>query len=152
MFHFDKIVLVGVRNKVDGKSEVAESARTPNSMEVCLRVLREVKIDDHIYGLYVDTSSDQIGGDEESAFSFGEIVEHLISLLLIHLCVDKEAAVTLINDFWSKEFNTLCAVAEDDALINLQLFISNIIIASHIPNLTFAARWFRHWTFSFSSR
>jgi hypothetical protein len=53
-----KTVLVGY--KVDGEAEVSETSRSANSMEVCLRVLGKIKIDDDVDGLDIDTAGKEI--------------------------------------------------------------------------------------------
>jgi len=54
--------------------------------------------------------------------TFCEIMEDFVTFRLIHLCMDEEAAIALIDDFLGKQLNALSTVAEDNALIDLKLF------------------------------
>ena len=56
-------ILVG--NQVDGHSEVTKAAGPSNTVEVGLGHLGEVKVDDHIYCLDVDASSEEVCGENE---------------------------------------------------------------------------------------
>ena len=49
-------------------------------------------------------------------------MEDFVTFRLIHLCMDEEAAIALIDDFLGKQLNALSTVAEDNALIDLKLF------------------------------
>lgn len=55
-----KIESVVIRDEVDGQTQVSEAPRTPNSVEVRLTVLGEIKVDHHIHGLDVNTTGKQI--------------------------------------------------------------------------------------------
>ena len=51
---------VVVGNEVDGDAHVAETAGATDAVEVGLRHLGEVEVDDHVHGLDVDTAGEQI--------------------------------------------------------------------------------------------
>ena len=59
---FDTIEVVSVLkgDEVDGKTKMTETTRSTDSVQVCLRVLREIKVDNNIHRLYIDTSCEQI--------------------------------------------------------------------------------------------
>lgn len=82
-----QVVSVVPVNEVDGNTEMAKSSRSTNSMEIGLGVLREVKVDDHVDGLDIDTSGKQIGTDEVSARAVSELMEDSVSMALDHLGV-----------------------------------------------------------------
>lgn len=46
------------RDEVDSKTEVTVTTRATNSMQICLCVLGEIKVDDDVDGLDVDTASE----------------------------------------------------------------------------------------------
>ena len=60
-------------------------------MQVRLGILGEVKIDDDVDGLNVDTSREQVGAHEISADAFAEIVENAITVGLKHFSMGVEA-------------------------------------------------------------
>lgn len=90
-------------------------------MKIGFGILREVKIDNHVDSLYVNTTCDQIRRDKESALTLRKVMENLISLCLFHLGMDEETTVALINDFLGQELDSLRAIAEYDALVDLKL-------------------------------
>jgi hypothetical protein len=49
-----------VSDKVDGHTQVTIATRSTNSVKVGLCMFREVKVDDHIHSLNVNTSCEQI--------------------------------------------------------------------------------------------
>ena len=57
-----KPIVVG--DEVDGNTEMAESAGPTDPVEVGLRHLGEVEVDDDVHGLDVDTAGEQIGANE----------------------------------------------------------------------------------------
>ena len=48
-------------------------------------------------------------------------MEDLVAMWLTHLGVDEEAGVAQLGDLLGKKFNSLHGVAEDDALVDLEL-------------------------------
>jgi len=61
-FLFDTIQVesIFVGDEVDGNSQVAISSRSSNTMQVGLRVLGEVEVDDNVDRLNIDSSGEQI--------------------------------------------------------------------------------------------
>ena len=56
-----------------------------------------------------------------SALPISEVMEHLITMSLWHFGVHIKAGVTQLRNLFSKQLYSLCSVAENDALIDLQL-------------------------------
>ena len=100
---------------------MSKSARPTNSVKVSLRILREVKVDDHIDGHNVDTASEQVCADQAPGLSTLEVVIDPVSVALLHARVDKEARVAQLRDLLRQELNSLRRVAENDGLINVEL-------------------------------
>ena len=63
---------------------MSKAARAANTMEVGLRVLWEIKVDDNIYGLNIDTTCEEIGADEVAADTITEIVKDAVTVRLEH--------------------------------------------------------------------
>ena len=57
-------------------------------MQVGAALVGEVKIDDHVDGLDVDTSSDEVGADQGLELSLTETVETFDSLIGFHVGVE----------------------------------------------------------------
>lgn len=90
-------------------------------MKIGFGRLWEVKVDDHIDSLNVDTSSEEVRANKVSRQSIPEIVENSVSVGLLHLGVRVETRVSLFGDLPCEKFNSASVVAEDDRLIDLQL-------------------------------
>ena len=59
---------------------MSEASRSTNSVEVCLRILGEIKVDDDIDSLDVDTSGKQIRTNKISADAIAEVVEDAVTM------------------------------------------------------------------------
>lgn len=109
-------------------------------MEVRLGVLGEVKVDDDVDGLDVDSASEEVctdedrlaeedrgrrnertGADEVAANAIAEVVEDAVAVVLEHLGVRVEARVAEFGDLLGEEFDAVGRVAEDDGLVDLEL-------------------------------
>lgn len=88
-------------------------------MKVGFRGLGEVKVDDDVDGLDIDTSREEVGADQVPSQTTSEIVEDSVSVFLLHSCVRVEARVANLCDFAREQFNSAGIVAEDDRLVDL---------------------------------
>ena len=122
-------ILVG--NKVNSQTQMPKSTRTTNTMKVSFAILREIKVDDNIYCLNIDTTSKEIGADEVTAHAIAEVVENAITVRLQHFCMGVEARVTQLCHFFSQELDTVGGITKDDRLINLQLDVDLVIRYCH---------------------
>jgi len=60
LFNPVEIETVLVGHKVNGETQMPKASGTTNSVKIRLRVLGEIKVDDDIDGLNVDTTSEQV--------------------------------------------------------------------------------------------
>ena len=60
LLHGKEVVAVVVGDEVDGEAEVSEAAGAADTMEIGLGGLGEVKVDDDVHRLDVDTSRQQV--------------------------------------------------------------------------------------------
>lgn len=100
---------------------MSETSGSTDSVQVGLRHLGEIKVNNNIHSLYVDTTSEQIGADQVPAQTRSEVVEHAVPVSLLHAGVNVVAAVAQLGDLFRQQLNTLRRVAEDDRLVDLQL-------------------------------
>ena len=98
-----------------------KSTRTTNAMKVSFAIFREIKVDDNVYCLNINTTSKEIGADEVTAHAVAEVVENTITVGLQHFCMGVETRVTQLCYFLSQELDTVGGITKDDRLINLQL-------------------------------
>ena len=90
-------------------------------MQIGLGKLGKVEIDHDVYRNDIDAASEQVSADEAARVSIFEVVEDSVAIGLGHPGVDEEAGVAKLVNFLSEEFNSLCSVAENDCLRNVQL-------------------------------
>lgn len=116
-----KIESIFVGDQIDGDTEMSETSGSTNSVQVGLCHLGEIEINNNVHSLYIDTSGEEIRADQIPAQPGSEVMENAISVCLLHLGVDVIAAVAELGDLFRQQFNTLCRIAEDDRLIDLEL-------------------------------
>lgn len=116
-----KIEPIFVGDQIDGDTEMPETPGSTDSVQIGLRHLGEIKVNNNVHSLYVDTSREEIGADQIPAQSGSEVMENAISVRLLHLGVDVVATVAKLGDLFRQQFDTLCRIAEDDRLVDLQL-------------------------------
>ena len=88
LFYCKQIQFVFVSNKIDRKSQMSVSSRSPDTMQVGFSVVREIKVDDNIHGLNIDATRAQIRRYKASTISIAESVEHFVPIFLQHFGVD----------------------------------------------------------------
>ena len=89
-------------------------------MEVGLRILWEIEIDDYIDSLNVDTTGKKIRADKIAAYTVPEVVKHTISIVLQHLGMGVEAGVSQFGNLFREQLHTVGGVAENDGLVDLE--------------------------------
>lgn len=94
-----KVETVVPVDQVDGKTEMAETSRSADAVEVGLGVLRKVKVDDHVDGLNVNTTRQQVGAHQVAAVSGAEVMEYAVAVVLRHARMRIEAGVAEFCDF-----------------------------------------------------
>lgn len=75
------------RHKIDGNSLSSESSTAADTMDVVLPVCRQVVVDHQRHLLYVNTTSEQVGGDQNTRRTRAEFLHQNFPLLLIHISV-----------------------------------------------------------------
>ena len=58
--------------------------------------------------------------DQVSAQALPEVMKDTVAVLLVHLGVNVVARVSQLCDLFGQQFNSLCGIAEDDGLVDLQ--------------------------------
>jgi len=120
LLNAEQVHAIVVGDEVDGNTQVAESARAADSVQVCFRVLGEVKVDDNVDGLNIDTTSEKIRRYQVTAGTVAEVMEYAVTVRLYHLGVNVEARISELRDLSSEQLDTSHAVAENDGLIDLK--------------------------------
>jgi hypothetical protein len=89
LFQFSKGLFVVVSDKVDGNSLSTKSTRSTNSVKVVFRVSGQVVVDDQRDLMNIDTSSQQISGNQHSGRTSSEFIQNNISFFLVNVSVLK---------------------------------------------------------------
>jgi len=121
VFNLKHIVLVILGDEVNGQSQVSESSRTANSMQVSVTIAWEVEVDNNIDRHDINTSREQICTYETTGLSLFEVMENSVSVLLLHPRVDVEARVAQLGDLLGQQLDSLRTVAENNCLRNVEL-------------------------------
>jgi hypothetical protein len=100
---------------------VAETARATNAVQVGLGALGEVEVDHHVHGLDINTTGKQIRAHQVSGGAVAELVEHAVSVWLLHLSMDVEATVAQLGDLLGQQLNAVHRVTEDNTLVDVEL-------------------------------
>lgn len=82
--------------------------RATDAVKIGLGVLWEVKIDDYIDSLDVNTTCKEVRADEITAYAVAEVMKYTITVLLQHLGVRVEARVAKLSDFLRKKLDSVC--------------------------------------------
>ena len=86
-------MLVILSDEVDGQTQVTETTRATDSVEVGLRVPWEIEVDYHIHWHDIDTTSEEVGTHQAAGLTILEIVIDTVTVLLLHAGVNVEAWV-----------------------------------------------------------
>ena len=100
---------------------MTKTTGTANTVEISLRVLREIKVDHDINGLDINATSEEVRANEITAYAIAEIMEDTITVRLEHFGVRIETRIAEFGDFFSEELNAVGGVAKDNGLIDLKL-------------------------------
>ena len=103
-----EVEAIFVRHQVDGDTQMSEPAGTSNTVEVRFRVFGEIKVDDDIDGLNIDTASEEIGAHEVSTHAIAEVMEDAITVRLQHLRVGVETRISKLGYLLGEQLDPVC--------------------------------------------
>ena len=108
-------------DEVDSQTKMPETARTSDSVKVGLGIFGEIKVDDNVDGLNVYATSEKVGAHEVASTAIAKFVENAVTIGLLHLGVNVEAAIAKLSNLLGQKLDAVNAVAENDALVDLEL-------------------------------
>lgn len=108
-------------DQVDSQTKMTIPSGSTNTMQIRLRILGEVEVDNHIYSLDINTTSEEIRADQVPADAVTEIMEHSVSGMLGHLSVTVETRVAKFGNLLSQKLDPVSRVTEDNRLVDLKL-------------------------------
>jgi hypothetical protein len=118
----DELRVLG-QHEVDRGSLSAEAARSADSVDVVLLLVGQLVVDDKAHLLYVETSGEQVGRDEDSNGAASKILHDDVSLELVHLSVHDADSEVVISHRLLKLLNSLFGVTVDQSLVNVQVSV-----------------------------
>lgn len=107
-------------DQVNRQTQVSETTRSSDTMQVGFGVFGEVKVDDNIDGLDINTTSEEIRADKISTDAIAEIMEYTVTICLEHAGMTVETRIAEFGDFLGQELDAVGRIAEDDGLVDLE--------------------------------
>lgn len=77
-------------------------------MKVCFRVFGEIEVDNDVYSLNINTTSEEVRAYEITTNTVPEVMEDTVAVVLEHFSVRVETRVTKLCYFLGKKFDTVC--------------------------------------------
>jgi hypothetical protein len=105
-------------DKVDGNSLSSETTSTTDSMDVVLTVGGEIIVDDQRDLLDIDTTGQEIGGDQDAGRAGSELLHNQITLTLVHVTVHGRDSKVAGSELVGKPVDLSSGVAKDNCLCN----------------------------------
>jgi len=123
LFDFLQELVISGGNEVNGNTLSTESTTSSDSVDVLFLGKRKIVIDNKGNLLNIDTSGEQIGGDEDSGSTSSEFSHDQISLVLIHITVHAGDGEVLFLELFGKFIDSLLLVAVHDTLLDIDVVV-----------------------------
>jgi len=104
-------------------------------VQVSLAVLGEVKVNDDVDALDVDSPRKEVARDEMPGSSVPELVEDPVPVGLLHLGVNVEAREPELGDLLREKLDAVHGVAEDDGLVDFEFGEEGVEAVNLLPLL-----------------
>lgn len=108
-------------DQVNRQTQVTVSAGSTDSVQIGFSILGEIKVDNNVDSLDINTTGQEIGANEVSADAVAEVVEDTVTSLLLHPRVTVKAGIAKFCNFLGEKFDSIGRVAENDRLVDLKL-------------------------------
>lgn len=103
-------------DEVDSDTLSAESTTTTDSVDVVLSVGREIVVDDQGNLLDIDTTGQEISGDQDTGRAGSELLHDQVTLGLVHVTVHGGDSEVTGSELVGEPVDLAAGVAEDDSL------------------------------------
>lgn len=103
-------------DEVDGNTLTTETTTTADTVDVVLAVGWQVVVDDQGDLLHIDTTSEQVGGDQDTRRTRAELLHDHVTLSLVHVSVHGRDSEVTGSELVGKPVDLSTGVAEDDGL------------------------------------
>lgn len=105
-------------DKVDSNTLSAETTTTTDTVDVVLPVGREIVVDDQGNLLDIDTTGQQVSGNQNTRGAGTELLHNQVTLSLVHVTVHGRDGEVAGSELVGKPVDLAASVAEDDGLSN----------------------------------
>lgn len=109
------------QHKVDRCTFTTEATGSTNSVNVVFLLDWEFVVDDETDLLDIDTTSQEIGGDEDTDGSLTELLHDDVTLDLVHLSVHDADSELVLSHSLLEFLDTLLGVTVDQGLVDVQV-------------------------------
>jgi len=120
LLYLDHVFLVPLGDEVDGQPDLPEPTRPADSVQVDAAFVGEVEVEDHVDGLHIDASGDQIGADQCFELSLSEPVKNLYPFIRLHIGMKILILIFLLIELLRQILGSSIRPAKDDALVDDQ--------------------------------
>ena len=103
-------------DEVDGHTLATETNTTTDAVDVVLAVGGQVVVDDQRNLLHVDTTGQEIGGDQDTRGAGAELLHDHVTLALVHVAVHGGHGEVACGELVGEPVDLSARVAEDDGL------------------------------------
>lgn len=121
VLNFNHVICLMITNKVNGNTSSTESSGSTNSVNVVLLLGRELVVNNKSDLVHIDSSSQQIGGNQDTARSVLELLHDVLSLLLRHASVDVGDNEVVLSHLISQLLTLVFGVDVDEALVHIDV-------------------------------
>lgn len=105
-------------DKVDGDTLSAETTTTADTVNVVLTVGGKIVVDDQGDLLHIDTTGQQVSGDQDTRRTGTELLHNQVTLSLIHVTMHSRDGEVTGSELVGEPVDLSAGVAEDDSLSN----------------------------------
>lgn len=103
-------------DEVDGNTLTTETTTTTDSVDVVLTVGGQVVVDDKGHLLDIDTTGQQIGGDQDTGRTRSELLHNQVTLGLVHVSMHGGDSEVTGSELVGEPVDLSAGVAENDSL------------------------------------
>ena len=121
VLNFNHVICLMITNKVNGNTSSSESSGTSDSVDVILLLGRKLVVNNQSHLVYIDSSSQQIGRNQDTARSVLELLHNVLSLLLRHASVNVGDNEVVLSHLISQLLALVLGVDVDEALVHIDV-------------------------------
>jgi len=110
-------------HKVDGGTLSTETTSTTDSVDVVLLLVGQLVVNDEADLLHIDTSSEEIGGDQDTDGTGTELLHDDVTTELVHLTVHDANGEIVLGHGLLEVLNPFLGVTVDEGLVDVQVGI-----------------------------